>query len=484
MAHILVDRFGPAMWHAVIERMGQTSEAEDAFVDLMLAVWKRIGRQSDVARLREHVARALASLGVPSSTEVDSSEGTADMLFTSEDGEALEETGLPEEVLPNLPAGIRNRALQRLRAEIAFEEAEARRLGSWMARAAYGLLAILGLALVGYGWWGERTSNSSQTANDRHTSLEPISSADLPVQVEAVFDITRQPVDLGHLAFGGGELVTGSLSLGPQGDGIQLSAYALRGLGFLDHPRWTSNVPISPPAAEPGASWLLRSWILSSAGDWAVVTVNWTENGIHGAASEADVYAVPMTGGRPSRLAEFGGNGVGEIVVATGTDGIAWQMVSEKGGMSTVSPIELAPIASHAGAVSLGPSVRMDVSGLVRNAHVTNAGLVCQGTTAHAAPAGAWICIAPTGQETTYAGVSDAEDGDVVEGKSGVLYEVASASSSQGQTLVMTALHAPGNRQPTFRLETPVSAWGADGGYVDYVETSGGRTYLVVARAD
>jgi len=484
MAHVLVDRFGPAVWHAVIERMGQTPQAEDEFVDLMLAVWKRIGHRADVARLREHVARALTSLGISSPAEVESSEVTADMLEMREAGDELEETGLPEEVLPDLPPGLRNRALQRLRAEIAYEEAEARRLGSQMARLAAGALAVLGLGLIGYGWWGERASETGQPANVHHASSEPISSADLPVQVQAVFDITRQPVDLGHLAFGDGELVTGSLSLGAQGDGIQLSAYALHGFGVLAHPRWTSNVAISPPPPEAGGSWLLRSWSLSSAGAWAVVTVNWTENGIHGAASEVDVYAVPFAGGPPSRLTKLDLGDGGGVVIATGPGGIAWQTDSEREGVSAASSVHLAPIVARSGAASLGRSVSIDVNGLIRNPHVTNAGLVCQGTSTAPAPVGTWVCMSPTGQETAYAGVAGVADGAVVEGESGVLYAVAPVSSPEGQTLVMCALHAPGSREPSFRLEAPVSAWGADGGYVDYVESSGGRTYLVVARAD
>ena len=484
MAHVLVDRFGPAVWHAVIDRMGETPEAEDAFVDLMLAVWTRIGHHGDVTRLREQVARALTSLGISSPEEAESSEVAADMLEMREAGDELEETGLPEEVLPDLPPGLRNRALQRLRAQIAYEEAEARRSGSRVARATAGALVVLGFALVGYGWWGERSSETGQPTNVHRASPEPISTADLPVQVQAVFDITRQPVDLGHLAFGDGELVTGSLSLGAQGDGIQLSAYALHGLGVLARPRWTSNVAISPPPPEAGGSWLLRSWSLSSAGAWAVVTVNWTENGIHGAASRVDVYAVPFAGGSPSRLTTLNVGDGGEVVIATGPGGIAWQTVSGQEGVAAASPVHLAPIVVRTGSASLGRSVSIDVNGLVRNPHVTHAGLVYQGTSAAPAAAGMWVCVAPTGQATAYAGVPGATDGAVVEGESGVLYAVAPVSSPEGQTLAMCALHAPGSRQPSLRLEVPVSAWGADGGYVDYVERAGGRTYLVVARAD
>ncbi|MDI9260909.1 hypothetical protein [Alicyclobacillus sendaiensis] len=484
MAHVLVDRFGPAVWRAVRNRMGETPEAEDAFVDLMLAVWMRMGRRGDVMRLGDHVERALLSLGISSPAEADASQETPDMLNEREGEEAFEETGLPEEGLPDLPLGLRNRALQRLRAQIAYEEAEVRRSGSRVVRATAGALAVLGFGLVGYGWWGERSSGTGPPADVHRASPELVSTGDLPVALQAVFDITRQPIDLGHLAFGGGELVTGSLSLGAQGDGIQLSAYALHGQSSLAHPRWTCNVAISPPAPSAGGAWLLRSWSLSSAGPWAVVTVNWTDNGIHGTASRVDVYAVPLAGGSPSRLVTLNAGDGGEVVIATGPGGIAWQVVSGQEGKATASPVHLATIVGRAGSASLGPSVRIDVNGLIRNPHVTRAGLVYQGTSASPAAAGTWVCVAPTGQATVYAGVPGATDGTLVDGESGVLYAVAPVPSPQGQTLAMCALHAPGSRQPSLRLEVPVSSWGADGGYVDYVERTGGRTYLVVARAD
>ncbi|AEJ43877.1 hypothetical protein TC41_1963 [Alicyclobacillus acidocaldarius subsp. acidocaldarius Tc-4-1] len=467
-----------------MERMGETPEAEDAFVDLMLAVWMRIGRRADLARLRERVEKTLTSLGISSPAEDEPSEATADTLEVRDGGEELEETGLPEAVLRDLPLALRNRALQRLRAQIAYEEADARRSGSRVARASAGMLVLLGFALVGYGWWGERSSGVGQPSSVHRASPEPVAGADLPVQVQAVLDITRQPVDLGHLTFGDGELVTGSLSLGTQGDEIHLSAYALHGLSLLANPRWTCKVTLSPPSPGTGGAWLFRSWSLSSAGAWAVVTVNWTENRIHGAASRVDVYAVPFAGGSPSRLTTLNVGDGGEVVIATGPGGIAWQSVSGQEGVTAVSPVHLAPIVARGGSASLGPSARIDVSGVVRNPHVTPAGFVYQGTSAAPVAAGMWVCVAPTGQSTVYAGVPAATDGAVVQGESGVLYAVAPVSSPEGQTLAMCALHAPGSRQPSFRLEVPVSAWGADGGYVDYVERAGGRTYLVVARAD
>ncbi|WP_236011634.1 hypothetical protein [Alicyclobacillus fructus] len=485
MAHVLVDRFGPAVWHAVIERMGRTPEAEDAFIERMLDVWNRLGRHADWARIREQVARSLAAAGFSASVETAAGEAVPESLEMSESGdEALQETGLPEEPLPDLPGGLRNRALQRLRAQIAYEEAEARRLGSRSARVSALGLAAAGLALVGYGWWGDETQKADQSANARRASSQPISSGELPVKVQGVFDITRQSVDLGHLAFGGGELVTGSLSLGAQGDGIQLSAYPLEGLNFLTRPRWTSNIAISAPQPEGGSSWLLRSWSLSSAGSWAVIAVYWTESGIHGTASEADIYAVPFSGGTSSLLARVDAGQSGEVVIATGAGGIAWQVESERAGERVTSPVHWAPIVALAGRASLGPTVSLDVNGLIRNPHLTTAGLLCQGTSADPAPAGTWVCIAPTGQEIVYEGVPGDTDGAVVEGEEGAVYALAPVSVSGGETLEMSALHAAGDRAPAFRLDVPVAAWGADGGYVDYVENAGGRTYLVVARAE
>lgn len=472
------------MWHAVIERMGSTPEAEEAFVEIMLAVWKRVGPRADVSRLRDQVRNALAALGISLAQEPESAAVAAEAESSETEEGALEETGLPDEVLPDLPRGLRNLALQRLRAQIAYEEAEVRRTGSTMPRVAAAALSVVGFALVGYGAWGERSSPPGQPTNAHHASAAPIVGEGLPVAVQAVFDITGQPFDLAHLAFASGEIVTGSLSLGPQGDGIELSAYAFHGLGLMGHPRWTADVTLVPPNAQGGSSWLLRSWSLASTGGWAVVTVNWTESGLRSVASETDVYAVPMAGGHASLLTKISLMDGGEIVTAAGSGAFAWQTAPDAGGAAAASPVHLAPIVTQAGAAALGPSETVQVDGLLINPHLTAAGLVCQGTTLHPAPSGAWVCIAPTGQETVYEGIAGAADGSVVEGDHGVIYAVTSESAPSGQTLEMRALHAAGSDEPAFRLDAPVSAWSADGSYIAYVQNSGGRMYLVVARAD
>ncbi|WP_052012279.1 hypothetical protein [Alicyclobacillus hesperidum] len=490
----LLERFAAQVWELLWNRYNDRVKAEDAFLQVFVVAIRTI-RRSEVQTLPDSVIeRCLQQVEAATVPHIDVGEALDDSHDLDEWPESGETAALPEvaEAAIGVPRPLLVRAVQVMRANIAFDEALRHHRGPGFVRIGAAGLALVGVGLAVYGGFGEWQSvyGAKLSTHVQDKTAAAIQFDSLPLKLKGLYSLAQgQQVDLTHATVGSGSLFLGSIQQYGNGSyAIAVRRYPLQTPGSLATPSRRYALAFVTPVVSgvEESAWQLSNWSLVAIPGWLVVLANWRAPG---GISDEQIYSLLLANGRSALVKSIPQQPSTSAVVAVGHGQIAIQSGMYRDGAWIGTPIGEYTLVGRSPAQAWTEVRQIPAAfGFMQGPSVVGDGLVFQGIVgkperASANSGSTWYGINQSGQVTRYQGPPvDGQPHYVAEGASGTLWWLETTpNAGRGLQLTMAPLIKSGGTAKPMQLQTPLQQFSTCGSYVLWVQSGKGGPELVIA---
>ncbi|GMA55953.1 hypothetical protein C7445_10538 [Alicyclobacillus sacchari] len=491
----LLERFAARVWETVWNRYNDRVKAEDAFLQVFVVAIRTLRRTEAKTLPDSVIERCLQEVETAAVPHVDVGEALDDSHDLDDWPESGETAALPEvaEAAVGVPRPLLVRAVQVMRANIAFDEALRHHRGPGFVRIGAAGLACVGLGLAVYGGLGEWQSVygaklATPVQNEREVS--GIKFGSLPLKLAGLYTLPQGgQVDLTHAAVESGSLFLASMQqYGNQADVMNVRSYPLKAPGSLATARRRYALAFVTPVVSgiDETAWQLSTWSLAAIPGWLVVLANWRAPG---GVSDEQIYALSLANGHAALVKSIPQQPSTSAVVAVGHGQIAVQSGVYQDGAWIGTPIGEYTLVGRTSTQAWTEVRQIPAAfGFMQGPSVVSDGLVFQGIVgkperAAGTSGSTWYGIDRQGRVTRYQGPPiDGQPHYVAQGVSGSLWWLETTPNASGglQLTMAPLVKTAGTAQP-MQLHTPLQQFATSGSYLLWVQPGRTNPELVVA---